>query len=195
MFKETLLCITNLLSDPSKEWTRLSQNDTCEEKEQKEKHELFLKHFLYPLIGIASLGSFFGGLFASETFSLETPLKRFILTFCSYFGGIHLVAILLKEASNALFQDTFDTPKCLRFSGYLFALPLVISVVLSLFPAFFFLNICNLYVVYLVWKGAEPYMGIPASDKLKYVCITSALVLFIPFFIERMFFFFMPGLQ
>lgn len=217
MLKEILACITALLSDPAKTWVEISQKDAREETVQEEniqrpsedaeysfeeedskkneKHELFLKQFLYPLLGFATLAAFIGGLVDSGTWSLEQPLKKAILTFCSYFGGLYLAAIALKESYKKLFGDTLDRQRCQRFVGYSLALPLLVSMFLSLFPSFFFLMVCDLYIVYIVWEGAEPYMGVPKEYRLKFTAIASLLVLLVPFIIERLFFFVMPGLR
>ena len=94
-----------------------------------------------------------------------------------------------------LFRSEKDLKLCMRFVGYSSALMFALNIVLILLPEFFFLRIFVLYTFYIVWEGAGPYMKIEEPERLKFVGITTAIILFTPFVIEFILSLLMPGLR
>ena len=57
------------------------------------------------------------------------------------------------------------------------------------------IRIFILYTVYIVWEGAESYMGVEENVKLKFVGIVSAVILLAPIIIDFLLSMLMPGLR
>jgi len=187
MYKEIFKWVILLISQPAKAWEMLT--------EKEEKGDEFLSRFVYPLIGIVTLAAFLGVLFTRKEFDVELALKSSIRSLLSAFGGFYLSAYLLNEMWQGIFKREKDIRLWQRFVGYSSSLMFTLNIVLMLLPEFFFLRIFILYTFYIVWEGAVPYMKIEEKDRLRFVGISTAVILIIPVVIEVLLFMLMPGLR
>lgn len=187
MYKEIFKWVIVIISQPAKAWGMLTKKD--------EKNDEFLSRFVYPLIGLVTAAAFLGVLFTRKEFDIELALKSSIKTLVSSFGGFYLGAYLLNELWQGFFKREKDMKLCQRFVGYSSSLMFALNIVLTLLPEFFFLRIFILYTFYIVWEGAGPYMQIEEKERLKFVGITTAIILLTPAVIELILFMLMPGLR
>lgn len=188
MFKDVFRCVIALISQPVKAWDVLNEKN-------KEENEKFLVNYIYPLVGLVTLAAFLGILFTRKEFDLELALKSSVKSFISSLGGFFLGAYLLNELWFSIFKREKDIKLCQRFVGYSSALLFILSMVLSLLPEFFFLEIFVLYTVYIVWEGAAPYMQIGDHERMKFVGISSAVIMLTPYIIRIVLLMLMPGLR
>lgn len=187
MYKEIFKWVIAIISQPAKAWKML--------KGKEERHEEFLSRFVYPLIGIVTVAAFLGVLFTRKEFDLELALKSSIRTLVSSFGGFYLAAYLMNELWLGLFKREKDMKLWQRFIGYSSSMMFALNILLMLLPEFFFLRIFILYTFYIVWEGAGPYMNVEEKIRLKFVGITTAIILVTPIFIEKVLSMLMPGLS
>mgnify|MGYP002356634082 CR=1 FL=1 len=134
-------------------------------------------------------------MFTQKEFNVELALKSSVKALVSALGGFFLGAYILNELWFSVFKREKDIKLCQRFVGYSLALSFVLSIVLSLLPEFFFLKIFVLYTVYIIWEGAAPYMQVGDSERMKFVGVSSAVVLLTPSIIEIILVMLMPGLR
>lgn len=187
MYKEIFKWVIAIISQPAKAWKIL--------KGKEEGHEEFLSRFVYPLIGIVTVAAFLGVLFTRKEFDLELALKSSIRTLVSSFGGFYLAAYLMNELWLGFFKREKDMKLWQRFIGYSSSMMFALNILLMLLPEFFFLRIFILYTFYIVWEGAGPYMNVEEKIRLKFVGITTAIILVTPIFIEKVLSMLMPGLS
>ncbi len=188
MFKDIFKCIVALISQPGKAWEALSE-------EEYENNEHFLANYIYPLLGLVAIAAFLGVLFTRKEFHVELALKASVKAFVTSLGGFYLGAYLLNELWSSVFKREKDLKLCQRFTGYSSALLFVLSIILALLPEFFFLKIFILYTVYIIWEGAAPYMKIEDAERMKFVGISSAVIMLTPLVIEIVLVLLMPGLR
>jgi hypothetical protein len=187
MFSEIFKIIVAIISQPLKTWEILAKKE--------EEGEIFLSRFVYPLIGVVSVAAFVGVLFTRKEFDVELALKSSIRTLVSAFGGFYLASYLLNEFWQAFFNREKNLKLCQCFVGYASSLMFALNIVLTLLPEFFFLRIFVLYTFYIVWEGAKPYMQIEEAERMKFVGITTTLILLTPWMIEIVLSMLMPGLR
>lgn len=187
MYKEIFKWVIALISQPRRAWAVLA--------EKENKGDEFLARFIYPLIGLVTVSAFLGVLFTRKEFDVELALKASILTLISSFGGFFLAAYVLNEFMPSIFHKKKDMKLCERFVGYSSSLMFALNIVLILLPEFFFLRIFVLYTLYMVWEGAGTYMDIEESGRMKFVAISTALILLTPWIIEVILKMLMPGLR
>ncbi len=188
MYKDIFKCVIALISQPIKAWKELSE-------EQHEDNEKFFTNYFYPLIALVAIAAFLGIMFTRKEFDVELALKSSVKSLVSALGGFFLGAYILNEFWNSVFKREKDVRLCQRFVGYASSLQFVLAVVLALLPEFFFLKIFVLYTVYIIWEGAAPYMQVADNERMKFVAISSALVLLTPYIIEIILVMLMPGLR
>jgi len=187
MFKTIFKRVFALISQPLKEWEAIA--------EEKQEHDKFLSNFLYPLIGFVVFAVFIGALITRKDFNAEMALKLTVRSIVSSFGGFFLGSYILNEVWSNVFKKEKDMKMCQYFVGYSSVLMFVLSIVLALFPEFFFLQIFLLYTVYIVWEGAEIYMHIEDNRRMSFVVYASAIIVLTPVVIEIVLGFLMPGLR
>lgn len=188
MFREVFKCVITLISQPAKAWETLRE-------EGEEDNEKFLANYIYPLIAFVSIAAFIGILFTRKEFDVELALKSSVKSLISALGGFFLGAYLLNELWFSVFKREKDIKLCQRFVGYSSSLLFVLAIILALLPEFFFLKIFVLYTVYIVWEGAAPYMRVSDDERMKFVGVSSAVVLLTPSVIEIILVMLMPGLR
>lgn len=187
MFSEIFKIIVAIISQPAKTWEMLAKKD--------ENEDAFLSRFIYPLIGVVSVAAFVGVLFTRKEFDVELALKSSIRTLVSVFGGFYVASYVLNEFWQGLFNREKDLKLCQCFVGYASSLMFALNIVLTLLPEFFFLRIFVLYTFYIIWEGATPYMQVNEMERMKFVGISTTLILLTPWIIEIILSMLMPGLS
>lgn len=187
MYKEIFKWVILIISQPGKAWEELAQKE--------EKGDDFLSRFVYPLIGFVTVAAFLGILFTRKEFDVELALKASIRSLVAAFGGFYLGAYILNEMWQGIFKREKDIRLWQRFVGYSSSLMFALNAVLMLIPEFFFLQIFILYTFYIVWEGAPTYMMVEENERLKFVALSTAIILIIPFAIQAILFLLMPGLR
>jgi hypothetical protein len=189
MFKDLFDTTISLIFKPSEAWKKLSEKRT-------DDNEKILSGFVYPFIGLITIAAFLGILFTRKEFDVQIALKAAILALLTVFGGFFLASCLLNEVwRSSHFKREKDIKLCQNFVGYSSCLIFSLNILLSLLPEFFFLRFFVLYTIYIVWEGAVPYMGVNASEQLKFVSFATAIILVTPLILEFMLRLLMPGLR
>ncbi|MDR2914017.1 MAG: hypothetical protein LBV74_04150 [Tannerella sp.] len=188
MFKNLFNTAISLIFKPSDAWKGLSEKRT-------DDNESFLSGYVYSFIGMITLAAFIGVLFTRKEFDLQIALKASILALLSAFGGFFLASYFINELWHTLFHRERNIKLCQCFVGYSSSLMFSLNIVLSLLPEFFFLRFFVLYTIYIVWEGAIPYMDVEESEQLKFVSISTIIIVLTPLIIEFILGLLMPGLR
>jgi hypothetical protein len=177
-----------MVTKPVPVWKRLSE-------QQEKNNDDFYKSYLFPIIGIIALASFAGVIISTETFNVQSALKKVILQVMIYGGSFYLVSFVLSNYIFPRFNLATDKLLAERFTGYSSSLIYTVVMILSLFPSFFFLNLFLLYTVYIIWVGAVEFLKIREAFIMKFVLFTSILILLTPFLIDFLIKLLMPGMK
>lgn len=87
MFKEIVLKITQIITNPEAAWRKLKGH---------ENHESFINRYLHPVFGVISLTTFVGGLWLVADGGLEIALKNTIISLVTVYGGYFIALIYIK---------------------------------------------------------------------------------------------------
>jgi hypothetical protein len=188
MFKELFNTAILLILRPSEAWMKLKE-------EQEEDNEKFLSRFVYPFIGLMAFTAFIGIFLSRKDFDVQVALKSSILSLTSSLGGFFLASYALNDVWSRYFGRKKDFNRCQRFVGYASVVMFVLNIFLNILPDFFYLKICLLYTLYVVWEGASPYMEVNAAEQLKFSIFATAFIILVPVLIEILLRMFMPGLR
>lgn len=188
MYKRICKIVLALITQPARAWNMLVKH------KDKELPDAFLAQFVYPLIGLVTAAAFLGYLFTHQQFHWEPALKSAIRALVSAFGGFYLAAYLLNELWQGFWKQPKDLKAWQQFVGYASSVMFALNIILALIPEFFFLRVLVLYTVYVVWEGVGPYWQIEERIRLKFVMITTGVILLSPVLIGWVLAFFMPKL-
>ena len=178
----------SLIFKPSEAWEGLKEKHT-------DDNESFLSDYVYPFVGMITLAAFLGILFTRKEFDFQIALKSAILALLSVFCGFFAASYLINEMLRSVFRRERNIKRCQCFVGYSSSLMFVLNMILSLLPEFFFLRFFVLYTIYIVWEGAIPYMDVEESKQLKFVGISTSIIILTPLIIEFTLGSLMPGLK
>ncbi len=188
MLKGIFDLLIKLIAQPAKAWNSLSDK-------QETDNESFFKSYLYPLFGIVALLSFVGIFLTYKEFNLQLALKTCIRLLVTVFVGFYLASFFLSETMTRMFNRSGELKLCQRFVGYSSSIIYILSMILALFPEFFFLYVFLFYTIYIIWEGAIPYMNIDENQQLKFTVMASLIVLACPYLIDMVMYMLMPGLR
>jgi len=188
MFKELFKTTISLIIKPSIAWQELNARHT-------ENNDKFLSDYVYPFIGMIVAAAFLGELISLKAFDLQIALKSAILDVISYFGGFFLASYLICETLARFFHREHNMSLCQRFTGYSSSLMFAITIFLKLIPEFFFLQFVLIYTFYIVWEGARQYMDIDEAEQLKFVTISTIIIVITPKILAFVVGFIIPGLR
>lgn len=187
MFKNIFEIVVLLVVQPTKAWKIIS--------ERTETHEEFLSHYIYPLIGIATLSGFVGELFGNGESNVQNSLKEATVVFTSLFAGYYMAAFFIKQISGRWFKLEGDAKFFQRFVGYAMGITIVISAILELMPDLFFIRVANLTVFYIMWSSVEGFIQINEKKRLLFSATTTVIILISPLIIEKILYTLMPGMH
>ena len=188
MYKNLFNTAISLIFKPSEAWRVLNEKDTND-------NESFLSGYVYPFIGMITLAAFVGALLTRKELDFQVALKAAILVLVSFFCSFFISTYIINELWHTFFHRERNMKRCQCFVGYSSSLMYALYIILSLLPEFFFLRILVLYTVYIIWEGAIPYMGVSESEQLKFVSISTIVIVLTPLIIEFTMGSLMPGLK
>ncbi|MFZ4456118.1 MAG: YIP1 family protein [Bacteroidales bacterium] len=187
MFKNILEILVLLVVQPTKAWKIIA--------DLTESHEEFLSHFIYPLIGIATLCAFVGELLGNGESNIQNSLKEATVVFTSLFAGYYMATFFIKQTSNRWFKLEGDIKFFQRFVGYAMGITFVISAVLELMPDLFFIRVANLTVFYIMWSSVEEFIQVDEKKRVLFAATSTVLILTSPLIIEKILYTLMPGMH
>ncbi len=188
MYKTILHTLFSLSISPVTSWAELDTEADIDNKS-------FLDKFLYPVIGFTTLATFLGKLFYSKGYDIEYALKSASVTFVSLFAGFFLAAFVLNEAMKFFFRRDDNIVKCRLFVGYVSCCCYMITTLLAILPELFFLKFALLYVLYIIWVGSDKFMGIGEKARIKFLILSTAIIVASPYMVEKVMLMLMPGLS
>ena len=188
MFKNLYDTVISLIIKPSKAWNDLN-------KKQIDSHDSFISGYIFPFMGLIIGATFLGAVFTRKEIDLQNALKESIVALLSMLGGFFLASCFVNEVWHHLFHREKNMKLCQRFVGYSSSLMYCLSIILCLLPEFFFLRFLVVYTIYIVWEGVIPYMNAEESEQLKFVGISTAIILITPLAITFILGLLMPGLN
>lgn len=182
--KKLMARLVNLFVKTGTEWKNIAEED----REGKD----VINNFTLPLMGFSTIAIFLGSLINNEGFDFETAIKISFTSFLSIYLSVY-VSMFLINAIKSFFQLPSDNSKTLIFIGYAYALYIVIELITGLIPEFFMLKILILYTIYIVWEGVVPIFNIKEEQRTGFSLICVAILLVIPFIIDKILFYLIPG--
>lgn len=180
-YQELFHRIWRLISSPASAWEEI--------RLEKDKQRV-TSSFVYPLIGLAGLSVFVGTVISLGwgRQTLQIAMTNACALFVALFGGFFLVSYLTDKLGQGLLKYPSRLGLCQQFIGYAMVVPFVLEIVTGLIPSFLVIRlILQFYVVYVVWEGAQRLMRVSERHLYGYTLCVSALVLLIPWFIQRVF--------
>jgi len=192
MYKNLFERIWGILVSPSKTWDTIAQDPDDKKK--------YLTSYFYPLITLVAVTAFLNP-FIKGYEELEwkaillVGLRFFIVSFVSSLLGFFLTAKVLNYSFVRWFGLKSDGRKSEILTAYASTPVLVVSILTRLLSDFFFMKLLFFYVIVLVWEASTHFYSIEESKQSKFTTLATISILALPYGVEQLFLFLLPGLK
>ncbi len=170
-YRNLALRLRNLMLRPSQEWKVIHPEETT-------LNDL-LSGFSLPLIGLITLITFLSYLVSQQVLILELALKRALLVFSALFFGLLLAFYLVRKVLK-VFHTSGSNQLAAKLTVYSSAPLYVVSVITSLVPELFFIQILSFYGFYLSWIGVRGSLELGDNRKTGVSIVVALSVLIFP---------------
>ncbi|HIZ27173.1 hypothetical protein [Barnesiella sp. An55] len=145
-------------------------------------------------MGVATVICFLGYFFSD--ISLSRALQLSIIEFVKFFGGFYALVYVMKAFSTHILEVVQPESRIKRFVGYNLGLYILFDICILIVRFFFnvpaIIDFLPLLLAYVIWNS-QKYMEVPDQKSILYVVATTILFLIIPMAIQKLLYFFMPG--
>lgn len=187
MLKNLLHLLVNLLVNPKEGWGSLSTSNMTQGD--------FLKRYFYPLLAIAAASVFLGMIRTTDALDLQHCIMVSTVVIVQNFMGYYLAIFLYKEMLTILFKQEPKTGNSSQlFIGANLLVLMALNLAVSLLPSLSILGLLPLYVVVVIWKGAQYYITIEEDKGIMFTTFASLILLGSPWIIGVIMHSFLPGI-
>jgi len=192
MYKNLFERIWGILVSPSKTWDKIAQDPNNKKK--------YLTSYFYPLITLVAVTAFLNPFIKGYEelewkATLLVGLRFCIVSFVSSLIGFFLTAKALNYSFVRWFGIKPDGRKSEMLTAYASTPVLVVSILTRLLSDFFFMKLLFFYVIVLVWEASTHFYSIEESKQSKFTTLATLAILAVPFLVEQLFLFLLPGLK
>jgi hypothetical protein len=160
--------------------------------ELKSENNTF-KTFVLPWTIIVSLVvSVFSALYSTQKV-IETGFVMGFVTAIAIVGSYYLSRSLAFSFFRKNHSDLFSKSDISKIVAHSFSVVYLTKIIASIIPSLFFLQILNVYTVYIVWEGCRIFFNINEDERGKSMLLISLCVIFMPSIISRIILMMLPG--
>lgn len=124
---------------------------------------------------------------------IQTALVYAVLTVLSYMGAFFFTRYLTTRFIKVNHPTKNDASIIEKIISYSFAVVFVLKIVTTIIPSLFFLQILNIYTVYLVWEGCRVMFDMDEDERGKIMLIIGLSAMFVPALISKIVQLMLPG--
>lgn len=182
-YRNLFIRTKNLIISPKEEWEVIYS--------EKSDMNSILANYVLPYIGALSLLSFVSHIAVHNGYRLEAALKGAILLFTSFFLGIYITYFITFKILPKFTLKTYSNDLRIlayKLTAYSSIILYLVKITTDLIPQIYFLQIFGLYLGYMVWLGSGEMGKFESTDlRVVFTIIVSVLLLFVPYFLFRIF--------
>ena len=179
-YKKVFNTVLFLLKHPAMAWRGVSHEESV---------NAMFSNFLYPLVMLCGTSLFIGRIFTNGIGwdTLYVSLINATLCSMSMLIAYYASSLLLRFVTVKYTGADYERETVNLFTGYSMVVVLVLNICLGFFPELSLLAfIAQFYTLKIVWDGAAVLMKINEERRLFYVVIVSAVVIAMPFAINKL---------
>lgn len=160
-------------------------------KNNKE-NESFTK-FVVPWVVLCTLIVFVFETIYAESKHVETGFIYAFVNLLSLFGAYFFTKTITNSYFKKNLPELFSKINIEKIVAYSFAVVFVIKIITTIIPSLFFLQILNIYTIYIVWDGCRVIFNINEDERGKIMLLISLSIIFTPAIINKIVFFMLPA--
>jgi hypothetical protein len=151
------------------------------------------KNFVYPWIAICVLTvCIFDSLYAQGK-GMEAGVLNGIISAVSLLGGYFLSNKICFWYLRKQLKTKQSEVDCERIVTYSFLTIYILSVITTIFPGLFFLQILSVYIAFVIWEGCRAVLKLNEDERGNIVLVFTVVIIFIPVLISKLIHFIVPN--
>lgn len=172
-----------LMMSTSQTWETIINNKT---------EKSFKKYFLPFLLLCVAFVVVFKAIYADSK-HLQVGFVYGVISVIAYIGAFYLTHYFTKSFINKHHSDKYNDVIVEKLISYSFSVVFAIKLITTIIPSLFFLQILNVYTVYIVWEGCRLMFDVDEDERGKIMLIVGGSVMFVPAIISKIILFMVPG--
>jgi len=183
----------NILHVITQTWgLMMSTSQTWEGIVSNKKEKSFQNYFLPFLLACTAIVLVFKIIYADSK-PVQTGFIFAVITLISYIGAFYLTRYFTISFLHRNYPEKYNNMLIEKMIAYSFSVVFPIKIVTTIIPSLFFLQILNIYTIYIVWEGCRIIFDMDEDERGKIMLIVGVSVLFLPAIISKIILFMIPG--
>ena len=161
-------------------------------EENCKENDPFLR-FVLPWIAFSTfIILIFDALYAEVKF-IEIGFVHAFINVIALLGAYYFTLAITSSFLKKNMSGIYSVIKVEKIVAYSFSVIYVLKVVAAVIPSLFFLQILDVYTVYIVWEGCRVIFNIDEDERGKIMLFISLSIIFTPMFIKRVILLMLPA--
>ncbi len=142
-------------------------------------NNLLLSKLYYPCLAVLSISQFIPYLINSGYSNLQNIIMLVMIDFVKFFIAFFAISYILTGIYTSFFDSCDKINNLNNFIVFNLTILVIFNILRNIMPGFPFFEVFPLYIVYVSYRGIN-YLSILEKDSIKFILITSLLLLLIP---------------
>lgn len=151
------------------------------EKNVKSGFKTFYVPFVLICVAVVLL---FKTLYADSN-NIQTGIVFGVIALLAYMGSFYFTRYLTTRFLRQNHPEINDASAIENIVAYSFAVVFVLKIVTTMIPSLFFLQILNIYTVYIVWEGCRILFDMDEDERGKIMLIVGLSAMFVPALVTK----------
>jgi hypothetical protein len=170
----------------------MSTSQTWEEIFNDAKEKSFKKYFIPLLLLCVAFVVAFKTIYADSK-HIQTGFIYGVIALIAYLCSFYLIRYFVNKFLNKYHADKSNALIIEKLIVYSFSVVFAIKLITTIIPSLFFLQILNVYTVYIVWEGCRLKFDVNEDERGKIMLIIGGSIMFLPAIISKIILFMIPG--
>lgn len=170
----------------------MSTSQTWEGIVNDKDQKSFQKYFLPLLLVCSAIVLVFKTIYADNK-PIQTGFVFAVITTIAYFSTFYFTRYFTVSYLRSNHSDKNNPELIQKMISYSFSVVFPIKIITTIIPSLFFLQILNIYTVYIVWEGCRIIFDMDEDERGKIMLIVGLSVMFLPAIISKIILLMVPG--
>jgi hypothetical protein len=170
----------------------MSTSQTWEGIVNDKDEKSFQKYFL-PLLFVCAIAVLGFKIIYADSKPIQAGFVYAVITAIAYTGTFYLTRYFTVSYLRTNHSDKNNAMLIQKMVAYSFAVVFPIKLITTIISSLFFLQILNVYTVYIVWEGCRIIFDMDEDERGKIMLIVGLSIMFLPAIISKVILFMVPG--
>ncbi len=184
---------TNLQNVVARTWGLMMSTAQSWEGIVNDKDEKPFKNYFLPLLLVCVATVLVFKTIYADSKAIQTGFVYAVITAIAYTGTFYLTRYFTTSYLQKNHTDKNNSVIIEKIVAYSFSVVFPIKLITTIIPSLFFLQILNIYTVYIVWEGCRIVFDMDEDERGKIMLIVGVSIMFLPAILSKVILIMIPG--